>query len=109
MREMKKRRSDAETEPLVEGNSPRDHRAHDSFKLFQRIIALSEADNWDDAKWEWSLEDVYFADQDDPGTCLCGHHPIIENCVLVNRENENRATVGNVCVKKFLGLNSDKL
>lgn len=51
--------------------------------------------------------EVYEADQ--PGTCLCGHYPIIELCVLLNRRNGARATVGNCCVKKFVGLPSDKI
>jgi hypothetical protein len=40
-------------------------------------------------------------------TCLCGHHPIIELCVPRNRVNGGLATVGNCCVKKFIGLPSD--
>lgn len=44
---------------------------------------------------------------DEPETCLCGHYPIIENCVLRNKTNGEFATVGNCCVKKFLGLPSD--
>lgn len=77
------------------------------YELATKIIALSVADTWDEAKLEWSLFDVF--KEDEPDTCLCGHYPIIENCVLHNRENRNRAIVGNVCVKKFLGLPSDKI
>ena len=40
---------------------------------------------------------------------MCGHFPIIELCVLSNRVNANQATVGNCCVKKFIGLPSDKI
>ncbi len=77
------------------------------YELATKIIALSVADTWDEAKLEWSLFDVFKEDQ--PDTCLCGHFPIIENCVLHNRENGNQAIIGNVCVKKFLGLPSDKI
>jgi len=42
-------------------------------------------------------------------TCLCGHYPIIELCVLGNRLNNKTATVGNCCVKKFIGLPSDRI
>ena len=63
--------------------------------------------NWDAAKLEWQLAEVYEADE--PETCLCGHFPIIEICVLSNSVNGNTATVGNCCVKKFIGLPSDKI
>lgn len=77
------------------------------FKLTSEIIALSEADNWDAAKLEWTLQDVYEAEE--PETCLCGHFPIIELCILSNKRSGNSATVGNCCVKKFIGLPSDKI
>lgn len=75
------------------------------FKLFKEIIALSVAKIWEEAKLEWDLKHVYR--EDEPQTCLCGHTPIIEICVLQNRHNGNFADVGNVCVTKFLGLESD--
>ena len=57
------------------------------------------------AKLEWKLYQIYEADE--PDTCLCGHFPIIEICELQNKLNGNFATVGNCCVKKFIGLPSD--
>lgn len=77
------------------------------YKLAEEIVALSDADTWDEAKLEWELEEVY--KEDEPDRCLCGHYPINEICRLRNRENGNDAIVGNVCVKKFLGLPSDKI
>ncbi len=77
------------------------------YKLSQEIILRSEADTWDEAKLEWKLAQVYYVSE--AGTCLCGHSPIIEICVLHNKYNDNDAIVGNVCVKKFLGLSSDKI
>lgn len=75
------------------------------YKLGQEIVARSVAEVWDAAKMEWGLHEVYEADV--PETCLCGHFPIIELCVLVNKRNGQLATVGNCCVKKFMGLPSD--
>lgn len=75
------------------------------YRLTQEIIALSSADTWDQAKLEWALNDVYEADE--PETCLCGHFPILELCNLRNKVNGSYATVGNCCVKKFIGLPSD--
>ena len=74
------------------------------FRLATEIVARSNAQVWAQAKGEWSLADVYEADE--PETCLCGHAPIIEICVLRNRVNSNLAEVGNCCVKKFMGIDS---
>lgn len=77
------------------------------FRLTEKILALSDADDWNSAKGEWAVESIFYSDE--PGTCLCGHKPINEHCVIINLQNGNEAVVGNVCVKKFLGLPSDKL
>ncbi len=77
------------------------------YKLTEEIIRLSESNIWDTAKLEWKLHEVYTVDN--PQTCLCGHFPIIEICVLENSRNSEKAVVGNCCVKKFLGLSSDKI
>jgi hypothetical protein len=75
------------------------------FKLMQEIVARSIAKTWDEAKLEWILNDVYEADESE--ACLCGHFPIIELCNLRNKVNASCVTVGNCCVKKFIGLPSD--
>lgn len=77
------------------------------YQLFSGIIALSQAKDWDTAKLEWRLKEIFFSD--DPETCLCGHFPIIELCILKNKKNGKEATVGNCCVKKFMDLPSDKI
>lgn len=76
------------------------------FKLFQKIISLSVSDTWENSKNEWELSEIYFSDE--PDTCLCGH-AIIELCELKNKKNKKIAIVGNCCVKKFIGLPSDKI
>ncbi|NLQ24258.1 hypothetical protein HGO26_15410 [Shewanella sp. S-1] len=75
------------------------------YKLTEEILKSSNAAIWDLAKLEWSLYQIYEAE--DPETCLCGHFPIIEVCTLQNKLNGQFATVGNCCVKKFIGLPSD--
>ncbi|AVH29230.1 hypothetical protein [Vibrio diabolicus] len=77
------------------------------YKLTEEIIKLSQSQLWDVAKSEWTLYEIYEADE--PERCLCGHFPIIEICNLKNKLNSNYATVGNCCVKKFIGLPSDKI
>ena len=75
------------------------------FQLTREIVSRSRSEFWDAAKLEWVLHEVF--ESEEPETCLCGHFPIIENCVLLNKVNGNFATVGNCCVKKFMGLPSD--
>jgi hypothetical protein len=75
------------------------------YKLTEEIINRSQSKVWDMAKLEWSLHQIYEAEE--PETCLCGHFPIIEICTLRNKLNGQFATVGNCCVKKFIGLPSD--
>jgi hypothetical protein len=77
------------------------------YRLTAEILARSSASAWDEAKLEWVLHEVYEADE--PETCLCGHFPIIELCVIANKKIGGLATVGNCCVKKFIGLPSDKI
>jgi len=77
------------------------------YKLTENIIRLSASNIWDIAKLEWDLSEVYEAEE--PETCLCGHYPIIEICVLQNKINRQSTIVGNCCVKKFIGLPSDKI
>jgi hypothetical protein len=77
------------------------------YQLAAGILGLSYARTWDKAKLEWRLAEVYEAEEAE--TCLCGHYPIIEICVLLNHVNRQKATVGNCCVKKFIGLPSDKI
>ena len=72
------------------------------YKLSQEIIALSDADTWDHAKLEWDLDEIYKANRDNPETCLCGHYPILEVCVIRNLKNGETVVVGNCCVKKFI-------
>lgn len=74
-------------------------------QLRDAILPLSEASNWETARKEWSLVDIYEADE--PQTCRCGHFPIIEICQITNRVTGRSTEVGNVCVKRFLGIRSD--
>jgi hypothetical protein len=78
-----------------------------ALQLIQEIVRRSVADDWERARREWELWNVYEAD--DPETCLCGHFPIIELCELLNRLNRKQVVVGNCCVKRFLGLPSDQI
>ncbi len=73
------------------------------YKLIEKIIALSESDNWEFAKLEWDFTYAYMSEESQ--TCLCGRYPILEICVIKNKKNEKETEVGNCCVNKFLGIN----
>lgn len=76
------------------------------FQLTKELILLSQETTWDKAKLEWSLFDIEKVTESE--TCLCGHYPISEICIIQNSTNGNFARVGNCCVKKFIEQ-SDKV
>lgn len=78
---------------------------HNFKQLRDGILVLSNATDWEVAQKEWSLVNVYEADE--PETCLCGHFPIMEICQISNRITGHRTEVGNRCVQRFLGVRSD--
>jgi len=80
---------------------------HNCINLANGIIALSNSNTWESAKYEWVLQEVY--EDEEPKECLCGHKPIKEICILRNQFTGEKAIVGNVCVKKFLGLPSGRI
>lgn len=77
------------------------------YRLTAEILALSVAKIWNDAKLEWHIAEV--RKDEEPSTCLCGHNPILEVCTIRNEKTGCSAVVGNCCVKKFVGLSSDKI
>jgi len=79
------------------------------FQLIEKIKALSVAKTWDEAKIEWQLQDVVYADDDCYETCLCGHYPIKEVCVIRNKRNGASCNVGNCCVSKFMPCSAEKI
>ncbi|MEI9747313.1 MULTISPECIES: hypothetical protein [Morganellaceae] len=74
-------------------------------QLTRRITEMSTAEDWDSARIEWSLQQVFRAQIADQ--CLCGHQPIIKICVIKNKTNNKTARVGNCCVNKFMSLGSN--
>lgn len=73
-----------------------------TYKLSEEILKLSVSKFWDSAKFEWKFENAY--ESEDQQTCLCGHFPIINVCVIKNTKNGNCTEVGNCCVNKFLNI-----
>jgi hypothetical protein len=93
---------------ILRTNDNGTHNGHAPWQLVEAILARSVATTWPEAKLEWGLERIFYED-DPPGTCLCGHFPICEHCVLANHKNGNRAVVGNVCVTRFMGIDADAI
>lgn len=84
---------------------------HNFEHLRRAIVAMSEAHTWDDAVGEWELVHVDHrsAHTDPPETCLCTHHPIYEVCHIRNVRNGRTAIVGNVCIRRFLEHDIDRI
>lgn len=74
---------------------------HNMIKLQAGIIASSVSGTWEAARMEWGLDFITWNQEDE---CLCGHNPIVENCILKNELNGSQVLVGNVCVHKFMGM-----
>tara|TARA_R110000824_G_C15136486_1_gene669570 strand:- start:315 stop:926 length:612 start_codon:yes stop_codon:yes gene_type:complete len=75
--------------------------------FIKRILELSEADIWEEAKLEWKLVRIDFARKEEGESCLCGKTPICELCRITNSLNGNSTQVGNVCINKFTDLPSN--
>lgn len=76
---------------------------HNRQRLAEHIVPLSAADNFDDAKAEWDV--VRFEWHEESGNCPCGHF-IKEFCYIQNVITGNETYVGNVCVNKFMEIDT---
>jgi len=83
------------------------HKTKYSETFIKRILELSEADIWEEAKLEWKLVRIDFARKEEWESCLCGKTPICELCRITNSLNGNSTQVGNVCINKFTDLPSN--
>lgn len=70
-------------------------------KLFSELAERSYFTNptKEEIKDEWVF--VCTEKLEEPESCLCGHYPIINSCVMRNKHNDSIISVGNVCVNKF--------
>jgi hypothetical protein len=73
--------------------------------LFQHITTLSHSQVFETARGEWDLEFITFEELD---SCPCGQL-IREKCWLHNRVTGYDTFVGNVCVNRFMGINTKAL
>tara|TARA_B100000700_G_scaffold330037_1_gene454279 strand:+ start:115 stop:576 length:462 start_codon:yes stop_codon:yes gene_type:complete len=79
---------------------------HNFEKLKSHIMPLSESDLFDEAKKEWKL--VGAVVNEEWSECPCGQQ-IKEECYLENKKNGKKTFVGNVCVNRFMGIDTGQL
>lgn len=80
---------------------------HNFQNLKNHILPLSvEKTNFEEAKEEWELDHVMTTIEFDK--CPCSH-PIKEHCYMRNKKNGNCTYVGNVCVRRFMDIDTGNL
>ena len=80
--------------------------SHSYDQLKTHILPLSRAKNFEAARVEWVLEFVEVSDEFD--SCPCGQN-IKEHCYIRNSVTGYQTYVGNVCVNKFIGIDTGNL
>ncbi len=79
---------------------------HNFERLKAHILPLSVSKNFNTARNEWKLIGVEVSDEFDQ--CPCGQE-IKEHCYIQNQLNGNTTYVGNVCVNRFIGIETGNL
>lgn len=79
---------------------------HNFERLKDAILPLSSAADFESARQEWRLIGV--AMHDEFTRCPCGQ-PIKERCMVKNDKTGKTAVVGNVCVGRFMGIETGAL
>lgn len=74
--------------------------------LKKHILALSQAQDFTQACKEWRLIGIYLTEEWD--YCPCGQE-IKEHCEIANRTTGAETFVGNVCINRFIPLNTATL
>lgn len=78
------------------------------FKILREtLLEASKSKEWDTAKKEWDVKEIYFVDPESTSgesfyeTCSCSHYPIKEVITIKNTLNKNELTIGNCCITKI--------
>lgn len=80
---------------------------HNFQNLKNHILPLSEEKiNFEVAKSEWMLDHVMITEEF--GKCPCSH-PIKEHCYMKNKINGKCTYVGNICVRRFMDIDTGNL
>jgi len=79
---------------------------HNFEKLSRHVLSLSMSQDFEVARTEWSLVMVEISEEVDQ--CPCGQG-IKEHCYIRNRVNGNETYVGNVCINRFIKIDTGNL
>lgn len=79
---------------------------HNFERLKAHILPLSKARDFETARTEWRLVAVEISDDFD--NCPCGQE-IKEHCYIENVLTKNNTYVGNVCINRFIGIDTGTL
>lgn len=79
---------------------------HNKERLTAHILPLSVARDFETARTEWALIGVEVSEEFD--SCPCGQD-IKEHCYIRNKINGNTTYVGNVCINRFIGIETGNL
>ncbi|MGQ5522940.1 hypothetical protein ACUHMQ_06720 [Chitinimonas sp. PSY-7] len=80
--------------------------SHNFERLQQHILPLSRAQTFETARSEWVLQSVEISEEFD--SCPCGQE-IKEHCYIRNTLTGHQTYVGNVCVNRFIGIDTEQL
>jgi hypothetical protein len=80
--------------------------SHNFERLQAHILPLSQALTFEAARSEWVLDSIEVSDEFD--SCPCGQD-IKEHCYLRNTVTGHQTYVGNVCVNRFIGIDTGSL
>lgn len=79
---------------------------HNFERLKAHILPLSHSDRFEVARTEWDLVSVEITEEFD--NCPCGQE-IKEHCYITNRITGQSTYVGNVCINRFIGIDTGSL
>lgn len=79
---------------------------HNFERLKAHILPLSVSQNFHIARTEWVLIGIEVSEEFD--NCPCGQE-IKEHCYIRNTKNGNTTYVGNVCIDRFIGIETGNL
>ncbi|MDO9570895.1 MAG: hypothetical protein Q7J58_16180 [Hydrogenophaga sp.] len=79
---------------------------HNFERLKAHILPLSISQDFNTARTEWSLIGIEVSEEFDH--CPCGKE-IKEHCYIQNRHSGHTTYVGNVCVNRFIGIETGNL
>ena len=79
---------------------------HNFERLKAHILPLSKSHAFETARHEWKLVGVEISEEFD--NCPCGKE-IKEHCYIENTSTGHKTYVGNVCINRFIGIDTGNL